>query len=105
MGFNSTILILNDRLHEIENDPEFGAKLAIGINEFGYASERQKSYITGQTKVLSCQHADNMAVIAVGGNCGTKLDTVFGLTHHKEDDKLEIVKQMAENLGYRLEKM
>ena len=104
MGFNSTVLILNDRIHEIENDQDFGKKVAEGIREFGYVDKYSKTYITGQTEVLSCQHASDMAVIAVGGNCGTKIDTLFGLTHHKEADKLKIVQQMAENLGYRLVK-
>ena len=101
MGFNSTVLILNDRLHEIENDQDFGKKVADGIREFGYANKYNKTYITGQTEILSCQHASENAIIAVGGNCGTQLGTVFG-THHKEEDKLDIVKQLAEELGFKL---
>ncbi len=69
MGYNSTILILNDRLHEIENDPEFGKKVARAIREHFVADER-KPYITGQTTVIDVCHADVMQILAVGGNCG-----------------------------------
>ena len=35
MGFNTTVLVLNDALTEIENDPEFGKKLVAGIRKLG----------------------------------------------------------------------
>ncbi len=69
MGYNSTILILNDRLHEIENDPEFGKKVANAIRSHHYRDDRQP-YITGQTTVIDVAHADVMQILAVGGNCG-----------------------------------
>ena len=69
MGYNSTILVLNDRLHEIEGDPEFGKKVANAIRSHHVRNDRQP-YITGQTTVIDVQHADTMQVIAVGGNTG-----------------------------------
>ncbi|MES2055789.1 MAG: hypothetical protein V4564_07625 [Pseudomonadota bacterium] len=62
MGFNSVVLILNDRLHEIENDPLFGKKVASAIRAHGH----DEPYITGQTTVVSVQHADTMQIVAVG---------------------------------------
>ena len=100
MGFNSTVLILNDRLSEIEKDPKFGQKLSDAVRSFDY----EDTYITGQTQVLSCQHASDTVIIGVGGNCGTRLDTLYHTNHHTEADKLKIVQQMADNLGYVLTK-
>jgi hypothetical protein len=70
MGFNTTIVVLNDRLSEIERDPEFGKKLATAIRYFGRRDPGRIPYITGQTQVIEVAHADNLQVIAVGGNTG-----------------------------------
>jgi hypothetical protein len=103
MGFNSTVLILNDRLHEIAEDPEFGKRISDGITSLNY--DPQKEYITGQTSVIETHHADNTAVIAVGGNHATVLGYTYGtLSHHKEEDQIEILKQLAEKYGYSLRK-
>ena len=80
MGWNSVVVVLNDRLHEIENDPEFGKKLAQAIRAHDYR-ERQP-YITGQTQVISCCHADTVQIVAVGANTGR----VLGYGHWRQSD-------------------
>ena len=87
MGFNSTVLILNDNLHEIENDPEFGKKLARAIRE--HNTGHNEPHVTGQTTVLAVEHADTMQILAVGGNCGR----VIGYSHWSGDDDV-IIKEL-----------
>lgn len=84
MGYNSTILILNDNLHEIENDPEFGKKIAQAIR--AHNTGHDEPYITGQTTVLAVEHADTMQILAVGGNCGR----VIGYSGYSSDDDVII---------------
>lgn len=83
MGYNSVLVVLNDRLHEIERDPEFGKKVADAIRAHGSSRGRYgEPYITGQTQVISVQHADFAQVVRVGGNCGRLL----GYGHWTQDD-------------------
>lgn len=98
MGFNSVVVILNDCLHEIESDPEFGKKVAQAIRAHG-ARPEHRPYITGQTQVLSVEHADTMQIVAVGGNTGR----VVGYAHHRSTDD-EIAKSLERNRKDRAKK-
>ena len=95
MGFNATIVVLLDRLHEIENDPEFGKKLAQAIryrSSFPDDSKRWPGHrpfgaeATGQTQVIEVHHADSQMVIAVGGNTGRVLG--YGGNYNYDDDEI-----------------
>lgn len=80
MGYNATVVVLLDRLHEIERDPEFGKKLADAIKMHNYP--REKPFVTGQTQVVDVQHADTLQIVAVGANSGR----VLGYSHWSMDD-------------------
>lgn len=82
MGFNATVIVLNDRLDEIERDPEFGKKLADAIRRFDRSRQDRMPYVTGQTQVIEAAHADTLQVVAVGGNTGR----VIGYGHYRQDD-------------------
>lgn len=84
MGFNATVVVLLDQLHSIENDPEFGRKLANAIRQHGY--DRDKPYVTGQTQVIEVHHADSQVVVTVGGNTGRVLG--FGGGYRATDDEI-----------------
>lgn len=111
MGFNSTVLILNDALHEIANDPQFGKKLADAIQMLSLSEKHRGKYGVGigagyhanAATAIETHHASGNAIIAVGGNCATVLGFAFG-THHQEEDKLKILKALARELGYSLRK-
>ena len=55
-------------------------------------------------QVVETHHADDTVVVATGGNHGTKLGYVLGYYHHRPEDKLRIVKELAKDLGYNLSK-
>ena len=50
MGLNTTVVILNDYLHDIENDPEFGKKLSRAIKNSGFNDS------TRGFQVVTCHH-------------------------------------------------
>lgn len=96
MGMNATVVVLTDALSWIEEDPEFGKKLAKAIR-----TVQGKTPLQGDTetmvsarskgggvhcnaaKVISHFHADIMQVVAIGGNTGRLL----GLGCYSDDDE------------------
>lgn len=55
-------------------------------------------------RVLPTFHSNNTMLVAVGGNYATVLHTTYGYSHHTDEDKLRLVKEMARDLGYNLVK-
>lgn len=111
MGFNSTVVVMNDALHEIAEDENFGAKLAAAVQKLSLGSRHigehgvdisSGGHCNAATAIES-HHADNIAVVAVGGNCATVIGRSWG-NHHKKEDKLFILKQLADQFGYTLRK-
>lgn len=108
MGFNSSLYISNDSLHEIENDPNFGAKVAQAIQKH-YSSGKPVEIDTENRSrvacVMSCSHSTETTILAVGGNHSTVLATIPNEgKHSKEEDQVELLKQLASQLGYKLVK-
>lgn len=103
MGYNSTILVLNDRLSEIERDPEgFVREMCREIQGFGY-SQDMTTFFPGQSAVMSVAHADTVTILAVGGNHSTVLGRVYnGGNHHTVEDQEFILKRLADEYGFRL---
>jgi hypothetical protein len=95
MGFNTPVLILNDRLDEIKNDPYFGPKLAFAINEFSSSPDYKQPYLTGQTQIINVAHADVLQVLAVGANHGR----VIGSGHWTMDNKA-LIEQLYRQLKW-----
>jgi len=104
MGFNSTLIVMNDALEQIREDQNFGRKVAESINSLS-ASDRQVTINSGDhynaATVVETHHADGLAVIVVGGNQAQILSQYVG---NYRSSELEIVKSLAEQLGYRLVK-
>ena len=111
MGFNSTVIVLNDALHLIREDKDFGRKLADAISHLSlgpdvvgrYGVDISSGGHCNAATAIESHHADMNAIVAVGGNCATQLGVTFGF-HHKPESKLEILKQLADGLGYTLRK-
>lgn len=103
MGYNSTVIVLNDALHEIRNDAEFGKKVAEAISHLSVDRKPidiwAGSHCNAAT-VIETHHADGIKLIAVGGNCGQELGYVGGYRSTPED----MLRNLADSLGYRLVK-
>src|ERR1035437_10030083 len=93
MGLNTTVLILNDALTQIENDPEFGKKLVKVIRERAILERivdgrgRISSYVQAgnhrsAASVIETHHADETALVAIGANYGNVLDQAPCREHH-----------------------
>lgn len=98
MGYNSVVLVLNDRLNEISR-ADFGHRLADAIRECGGSGGEPVDVRgqAGQTQVLSCQHADIMQIVAVGGNTGRLIGTGF----YADSDEV-LLQKMAKRAGFKL---
>src|SRR5690606_26019895 len=92
MGFNTGMVILNDRLHEIEADQSFGRQVSEAIRYAG----RRELWASGFS-VLPSQHADTMQVVAIGGNTIRSL----GYAGWSNTDE-EILRSVARSMGFRL---
>ena len=94
MGFNTAVIVRNDFLHEIKDDPQFGEKL------YGAIISNGREYHGQGFSVLPSQHADYMQVVTIGGNSIRSLG--FGGSWTAEDK--DILKALAASMGYRLVK-
>ena len=114
MGYNTTVVVHNDSLGTIGKDPEFGknlerAILSIGMTDdkcIGVSASNGHCVHCNAVEVIETHHADSVVAVAVGGNYGVELGFAGGYRAMGSDDesKLEMVKHLAENLGYTLRK-
>lgn len=106
MGYNSTIIIINDALPEIEGDPEFGKALADAVRQMAATRCERVDVRAGNhynaAAVIETHHADFSVVVVVGGNYGNVLATVRGWKHHEEADKVDILRKTAKAMGFDL---
>lgn len=106
MGYNSVVLLLNDQLNQLAQDP---AKTVLGIidavRNFGYRHTRGDTQFAGQHEVVSSEHADHTVLIAVGGNYATIIHReAFCHAHHEEAHIVKLLRSAADKYGYRLVK-
>lgn len=102
MGYNTTMIVLNDALDQIRNDKEFGKKVyeaSLMVTNRGKQDISSGGHCNAAT-VIECHHADHMKLIAVGGNCGQDLGYVGGY----RSEPLDMLKALASELGYNLVK-
>lgn len=103
MGYNSTLVILNDALNAIESDEEFGKKVADAIRKvscYGKPVDINSKGHCNAASVIETHHADQMKVIAVGGNYAQDL----GYAGNWQSNPEAILKDLANRLGYTLRK-
>ena len=114
MGYNTTVVVLNDALGDIEKDPEFGKKLAQAISaslsnprerdDRGYHQtvEVSAGCSANAAHVVETHHGDNTTLVAVGGNLGQQVFETWGWRHHTTPE--ELLRRWASELGYDLRK-
>ena len=109
MGYNTTVVVMNDGLGYIENDPDFGKKLARAISQMAVTPRGQTVDVSAgphvnAATVIESHHADGTTVIAVGENYGREL-TQYQIHTGRlvgEERDLAILKELADQLGYTL---
>lgn len=103
MGYNSTVVVLNDALHIIGEDKEFGRKieetvLRLSVDRKGI--DISSGNHANVARVIETHHADEMHLISVGGNLGTDLGYVGNWRFSEED----MLRAWAQKLGFDIRK-
>lgn len=79
MGYNTTVVVLNDALSFIEEDPEFGKRFARAISEAATNGGRPVNVAARSSRggvhcnaatVVETHHAGYDVFVKVGRNCG-----------------------------------
>lgn len=114
MGYNSGLIILNDALHVIKDNPlEFTEQVVRAIQLSGgrlQTGTRVDIFVGGHGNAASLfhmAHADEHQVYVVGGNTAFAVPGGFTRIGGYQDPKetnLALIKQMADAAGYRLVK-
>lgn len=112
MGYNSTILVMNDALHAIGEDGEFGKKLKQAISSYPRVKDPNISAVSkdgaihcNAATVIDCQHADVTQVVTVGWNSGIVVDRQYINYHDMEMTTEEkVLRNLAEKLGFYVSK-
>jgi hypothetical protein len=107
MGFNTTVIVLNDALDQIEKDPNFGKNLSRAIMSLpikGGSVDVHAGNHCNAAAVIESHHADYSALVLVGGNYGSVVGKSFGWSHHEKEAQLCMLKNILDDLGYRIVK-
>jgi predicted glycosyltransferase len=110
MGMNTTMIVLNDAVHAIAEDKEFGAKVADAILRMedhrryrpDHGIDISSNHHVNAATVVETHHADNSVLLAVGGNCVTVLGSVPAYRHNTRDIQEALLRMLADKLGYVL---
>jgi hypothetical protein len=79
MGYNTTVVVMNDALSAIEQDPEFGKRLARAIRDaFGgdrvdVPAHGERMIHCNAATVIETHHADHFVTVRIGQNYGEVL--------------------------------
>lgn len=116
MGFNTSMIILNDCLHDIEKDPEFGKKISRAVSmldvervareEAGrkfYGVDVSAGCCANAATVIETHHADGTSVVAFGGNLGLHMGTFYA--YGTEEEEIRILRELAVRHGFGLRKL
>lgn len=116
MGFNTSMIILNDCLDDIAKDPEFGATVARKVKtlptEFHICDRQGRKFYGSHVpaggccsaaRVIETHHADSTSIIAVGRNEGIVLSA--GLYAYREEERnISLLRTLADQYGFTLRK-
>lgn len=107
MGYQTGVMLLNDHLDGLKTDVGFGPRLYDAILESSRPEYREKGkslplgYCGNGAMVLSSQHADQVQMIAVGGNYMKRLGVLWGAWPNMQEPE-KLLKELADQMGYRL---
>lgn len=109
MGYNTTVLVLNDVLGEIEKHPaEFVSKLvaAIGERDCSWRREFGVGRCANGIMVGSVEHADVASVLVSGGNMIVKVGALRPKDRgfHKKEVALQVLQDVVKQLKAEIDK-
>lgn len=101
MGYNTTVVVLNDALDQIENDSDFGKNLAAAVRKVihGKPVDVSAGNHANAACVIETHHADIIVPVLVGGNYGETLGIYI---FYKDDAEVFLMKELAKKHGYKI---
>lgn len=113
MGHNTSVLVLNDALGHIKNDPNFGKNLAAAITHLAVSGDKQvdipatyrdsngnaRSVHVNAATAIESHHADGTSVITIGENCAHVLSRSL-FPYGGDEYKVRVLKALADEMGY-----
>lgn len=113
MGYNTSVIVLNDALDAIARDPDFGKKLSYAVMAAASPPTHRSridldvsaSNHCNAASVIETHHADQTSLVSFGGNMGHVHLISWGWLHHQEAKQVEMFKDWANKLGYRVVKI
>lgn len=105
MGYNTTIVICNDHLNEISQDPNFGK--AVYEAAAKHWTSDKPVWFSHNSQVIAQHHADTTSLNLVGqnGGCCIGFSTRSSGFRNDEEVKIAAFKEIARSFGYKLVKM
>jgi hypothetical protein len=106
MGYNTTVIVLNDALGNIEEDPEFGYNLARAIMRLGVPHGNRPVDVSSKghcnaASAIETHHADRYIATAIGGNTAIVLGDCGSW---QVNDEVDMLRRLADKHGYNLHK-
>jgi hypothetical protein len=102
MGYNSTVVVMNDALNAIKRDPGFGESLSKACLEVirGKRVDVSSNGHVNAATVLESHHADHLVPLLVGGNTGYVIEDCW--LNYRDSSDEALLKVLAKKLGYTL---
>lgn len=106
MGYNTSVIILNDALGSIEKDTEFGKKVCDAVCRLSGKGDIDISSgcNVNAATVIETHHADFTTLLAFGGNCVSVLGSIYDYKHNEAEVQVRLLQEAADKLGYKLVK-
>ena len=110
MGFNTTVVVMNDSLDTIAKDSKFGERLRDAILKLHLGrtvdvpaqSDGAKGCCCNAATVIETHHADGTSLVAVGQNYGELLGVFYPFGEGSREERL--LRELADKLGYTIRK-
>lgn len=107
MGFNTTIVLMNDCLSDIKKDSELGSKIHRAVLDSYSEAKPVDVAAMGSVNamtVIESHHSSGMIPILIGGNCGIPMNDIYIPCPFDDKSELFLLKQLADKLGYKITK-
>jgi len=104
MGYWTVVMLNNDRTHEWSKDPELGQKIHYDMSFHILGNQLRDSQLGRYGSVVECVHADTQTLVALEHYSSFTPLAYTAWRPNQENRDLELIKQAADALGYRLVK-
>jgi len=104
MGYNSVIFMCNDAMDQVTKDPVgWWQRTREKLMTFGRKDHDDTygwGYHANGFQAVSNRHADEVVLIAAGGNFATVIGSVYnsGMNHNKKEQQIQLLEEILERL-------